>query len=139
MIVRRAGVADVATLAEFQDVEPPDLAAFAGWMTAHAGSHLPFVADDGGQVVGAAWLLVAERVPRGGALDRRFGDIQSVLVREEHRDRGVGSALLAAVLAEARVLGLAHVTVHSGRRAVGFYLRNGFTHHRQLLVWEPSV
>jgi hypothetical protein len=24
------------------------------------------------------------------------------------------------------------VTVHSGRRAVDFYLRNGFNHHRQI-------
>jgi hypothetical protein len=31
------------------------------------------------------------------------------------------------------------VTVHSGRRAVDFYRRNGFSHHRQLLLWEPAV
>lgn len=31
-----------------------------------------------------------------------------------------------------------HVTVHSGRRAVDFYLRNGFSQHRQLLLWEPD-
>jgi hypothetical protein len=32
-----------------------------------------------------------------------------------------------------------HVTVHSGRRAVDLYLRNGFSHHRQLLLWEPAT
>jgi hypothetical protein len=45
--------------------------------------------------------------------------------------------LMAAILAEARARELAHVTVHSGRRAVDFYLRNGFSQHRQLLLWEP--
>jgi hypothetical protein len=31
------------------------------------------------------------------------------------------------------------VTVHSGRRAVDFYLRNGFRLHRELLYWEPAA
>jgi GNAT superfamily N-acetyltransferase len=59
------------------------------------------------------------------------------MVREEYRNNGVGAALMAAILAEARARGLLHVTVHSGQRAVDFYLRNGFSHHRQLLLWEP--
>ncbi|MBU2663990.1 GNAT family N-acetyltransferase [Actinoplanes bogorensis] len=113
------------------------LEAYGKWVVAHAETHLPFVAEVGGEVVGAAWLHIAERVPGGGSLDRRFGDVQSVEVREEHRGRGLGSALMAAILAEARSRGLMHVTVHSGRRAVDFYLRNGFTHHRQMLLWEP--
>ena len=58
---------------------------------------------------------------------------------EAHRRRGVGSALMAAILAEARARGLLHVTVHSGRRAVDFSVRGGFTHHRQLLLWEPPT
>ena len=43
-----------------------------------------------------------------------------------------------AILTEARERGLLHVTVHSGRRAVDFHLRNGFNQHRQLLLWEPA-
>ncbi len=45
---------------------------------------------------------------------------------------------MAAVLDEARTRNLLHVSVHSGRRAVDFYLRNGFSHHRQLLLWEAG-
>jgi GNAT superfamily N-acetyltransferase len=133
-----AGEADVAALAELRDIPSDQLAAFAGWVAAHAGTHLPFVAEVDGRVVGSAWLLVAERVPGNGALDRRYGDVQSVMVRAEYRNRGVGAALMAAILAEARERGLLHVTVHSGRRAVDFYLRNGFDQHRQLLLWEPA-
>ncbi|MEV4636350.1 GNAT family N-acetyltransferase [Actinoplanes sp. NPDC049548] len=137
MIVRRGGVADVAALAELRDIEADELAAFAGWVAAHAERHLPFVAEEDGYVVGAAWLFVGERVPGHGSMDRWYGDVQSVMVREECRNRGVGAALMAAVLDEARARGLLHVTVHSGRRAVAFYLRNGFRRHRQLLLWEP--
>ncbi|GIH11658.1 hypothetical protein Rhe02_97250 [Rhizocola hellebori] len=125
-------------LAELRGVEEDKFDAYAGWVAAHAQTHLPFVAEIDGAVVGAAWLLIAERVPGNESLDRLYGDIQSVMVREEHRNRGIGGALMAAILAEARERGLLHVTVHSGRRAVDFYLRNGFTHHRQLLLWEPT-
>jgi GNAT superfamily N-acetyltransferase len=139
VIVRIADVADAAALAELQDIEPGKLAAFADWVAAHGGAHLPFVAEVDGCVVGAAWLLVAERVPRNGSLDRRSGDVQSVMVRAEYRNQGIGATLMAAILAEARARDLSHVTVHSGRRAVDFYLRNGFSHHRQLLLWEPAA
>lgn len=133
-----AGVADVAALAELQDIEPENLAAYADWVAAHAETHLPFVADVDGYVAGAAWLLVAARVPRNNSLDRRYGDVQSVMVRERYRSQGIGAALMAAILAEARARNLAHVTVHSGLRAVDFYLRNGFSQHRHLLFWEPG-
>lgn len=47
---------------------------------------------------------------------------------------------MAAILAEVRAgTDLLHVTVHSGRRAVDFYLRDGTSHHRQLLLWEPAA
>ncbi|WP_239082473.1 GNAT family N-acetyltransferase [Actinoplanes teichomyceticus] len=139
MIVRMADAADVAALAELQDIEPDRLAAYAEWVAAHAETHLPFVAEVEGGVVAAAWLLVAERVPRNDSLDRRYGDVPSVMVREQYRNQGMGTALMAAILAEARTRRLSHVTVHSGRRAVGFYLRNGFSQHRQLLLWEPAA
>nr|WP_308129389.1 GNAT family N-acetyltransferase [Actinoplanes polyasparticus] len=137
MIVRKAGPADVAALAELRDITDPG--PFADWMATHTESHVPFVAEVDGHVVGSAWLLIAERVPGAGATTRHFGDIQSVMVREAHRNRGIGTALIAAILTEARTRALEHVTVHSGRRAVDFYVRNGFTHHRQLLLWEPDA
>lgn len=138
MIVRMAGQGDVAVLAELQDIAPDAVAAYAAWVAAHAETHLPFVADVNGQVAGAAWLLIAERVPRGRSLSRRNGDVQSVMVRPQYRNQGIGTALIEAILTEARTRQLTHVTVHPGRRAVDFYLRNGFSHHRQLLLWEPS-
>jgi GNAT superfamily N-acetyltransferase len=138
VIVRKGSVADVSALAELRGIEADNLAAYTDWVAAHADTHLPLVAEIDGYVVGVAWLLVAERVPNNSALDRRYGDVQAVEVREEYRNRGIGSALMAAVLAEARARNLTHVTVHSGHRAVDFYLRNDFQHHRQLLLWESQ-
>lgn len=87
---------DAALLAELRDIEPDKLAAYTDWVDAHAETHLPFVAEIDGYVVGCAWLLVAQRVPGNGSLDRRYGDVQSVMVREEYRHRGIGTALMTA-------------------------------------------
>ncbi|MEW2428608.1 GNAT family N-acetyltransferase [Micromonospora sp. NPDC047644] len=138
MIVRRASAADVAALAELRGIDEGRLSAYIGWVASHRDTHLPFVAEIDGHVVGVAWLHVAERVPSNDSLDRRYGDIQSVEVREEYRNRGIGGALVTAILTEARARGLLHVTVHSSRRAVDFYLRNGLSHHREILLWEPT-
>lgn len=59
-------------------------------------------------------------------------------VLPELRDRGVGTALMEAVLVEAAELDLEHVTVHSSRRAVPFYERNGFEHDVCWLRWAPE-
>lgn len=137
-LVRRGGTADAEALGALRGIKPEMLGAYGDWIAEHAATHLPFVAEVDAHVVGAAWLHIGERVPAGDRFDRRYGDVQSVEVREQFRNRGIGSALIAAILAEATARDLQHVTVHSGRRAVDFYLRNGFTQHRQLLLWEPS-
>jgi len=61
-----------------------------------------------------------------------------VYVVPELRDRRIGAALLAAVLAVARGLELEHVTVHSSDRAVPLYQRAGFRHERLWLRWLPE-
>ncbi|GAB3148470.1 GNAT family N-acetyltransferase [Micromonospora sonneratiae] len=111
---------------------------FSAWLTDHRSTHVPFLAEVGDDVVGMAWLMVADRVPAPTRRHRRSGDVQSVYVVPELRDGGIGAALLEAVLAEARQLGLEHVTVHSSERAVRFYQRVGFQHDQRWLRWEPE-
>jgi len=96
--------------------EGPFIEAFSAWVRDHVATHVPFVAEVDGDAVGMAWLMVADRVPNSDPQRRRFGDIQSVYVVPELRDRRIGAALLAAVLAVARGLELEHVTVHSSDR-----------------------
>jgi GNAT superfamily N-acetyltransferase len=131
-----ATLADAAAIADLRLAGGADLGYtdhFTSWMAAHASTHLPFVALDGAGVIGVAWLALADRVPGPERRLRRCGDVQSVYVRPDRRDHGVGAALMAAVLAEARRLGLEHVTVHSSVRAVPMYERAGFGHDPQWL------
>jgi GNAT superfamily N-acetyltransferase len=149
--VRRAGAADAVTLARLrwrwdrEEDRPPvtDEAAFvadfARWVADHLASHLPFVAEADGEPVGMAWLVLASRVPTPTLPARPTGDVQSVFVQSSHRNAGVGAALVAALLAEARARKLRHVTVHSGERAVPFYLRNGFRDVGRWFEWRPGA
>ncbi|MFR9779060.1 GNAT family N-acetyltransferase [Micromonospora sp. MS34] len=150
MTVRVAAAADAAALARLRWRQATDeggyrgadrvafLELFTDWLANHLPTHLPFVAEVDGDVVGTAWLMVADRVPGPGRPRRRDGDVQSVYVVPERRDSGVGATLLEAVLAEARRLELEHVTVHSSERAVPLYQRVGFQHDQRWLRWQPE-
>jgi GNAT superfamily N-acetyltransferase len=111
---------------------------FAAWVSDNVSTHLPFIAEVDDDVVGMAWLMIAERVPGPGQPCRRCGDVQSVYVLPMMRARGIGAALMDAVLAEAGKLALEHVTVHSNDGAMPFYLRAGFEHDQHWLRWEPA-
>jgi GNAT superfamily N-acetyltransferase len=95
-------------------------------------------AEVDGRLAGMAWLALHDRVPNPARFDRRTGDVQSVYVVPEARDAGVGTALLEAVLTEARDRELAHVTVHSSERAASLYLRFGFRDGRRWFEWRPT-
>jgi len=148
--VRRASTQDAAVLAglRFRWLtesgargeldEGPFIEAFSAWVSDHVATHVPFLAEVDGEAAGMAWLMVADRVPNSDRRRRRFGDVQSVYVVPELRDRSIGAALLEAVLAEARGLELEHVTVHSSDRAVPLYQRAGFQHERLWLRWLPE-
>ncbi|GAA4243845.1 GNAT family N-acetyltransferase [Dactylosporangium darangshiense] len=111
---------------------------FVAWISEHLSTHLPFIAEVDDELVGVAWLMIAERVPGPGQPCRRCGDVQSVYVVPELRGTGIGAALLDAVLAEAGKLALEHVTVHSNDRATPLYLRAGFEQDQRWLRWEPE-
>jgi GNAT superfamily N-acetyltransferase len=146
VIVRKGTLDDAAALAALRWTAAEDSDAgrevfvdsFVAWFRDHASTHLPFIAEVGDEVVGIAWLMVAERVPGPARRYRRFGDVQSVYVMPKLRGKGIGTALLVALLAEAGRLELEHVTVHSGDRAVTLYQRAGFQHDPRWLRWLPE-
>ncbi|WP_414900506.1 GNAT family N-acetyltransferase [Sphingomonas flavalba] len=80
-----------------------------------------------------SWLLVARvaGVPAGFALSRAIageGELLLIGVRPQHRQRGIGTALLDRVTADARALGVTafHLEVREGNPAIALYERNGF-------------
>ncbi len=109
---------------------------FADWVIDHLHTHVPFVIEVEGRLCGMAWLMLADRVPSPGRMDRRTADIQSVYVIPEQRNSGAGTALLDSILNEARNRELEHMTVHSSERAAPLYVRAGFKDGQNWLQWK---
>jgi GNAT superfamily N-acetyltransferase len=89
------------------------------------------VADDAGSVLGVCQLIVFRHFQaRGG----RCGELESLHVHPDHRNRGIGGQLLEAAVVRAQAAGCYRVQLTSNQvrsDAHRFYLRHGFqpSHH----------
>src|SRR6478735_4402117 len=98
----------------------------AQWIAAEGDRRLVWLATSGDEPAGMASMLEYHRMPRPDRLDSRWGYVGNKFVREDLRDRGIGSALLAAVIAESEARGYARLVLSPTERAVPFYERAGF-------------
>ena len=73
-----------------------------------------------------ATLYEFRRMPRPGRLDSRWGYLGNMFVREDCRNRGVGSALLNAVIKTAEQREYVRIVLSPTARSVPFYRRAGF-------------
>jgi ribosomal protein S18 acetylase RimI-like enzyme len=109
-----------------ETIANPEIARYIeGWgRTGDAG----VVAVDGGRRIGAAWyrLFTSDR-PGYGFVDERTPEL-TVGVVAGARGQGVGTALVRALLAEARAAGFEAISlsVEPGNAAVRLYERAGF-------------
>ncbi len=91
-----------------------------------------FVAEHDGEIVASAALRV---------LWRDMGEVRSLAVRQDHHGRGLGAALVDAVVGDARAIGVPRVIALT--REVAFFERCGFTvEKREALprkVWTDCV
>ena len=143
--IRRAGIEDSDDLARLRwlwrttergehGVSEPDFeTAFSSWWSGHQSDHSAFIAERAGHPVGMAWLAIFDRIPQPQHLERRAGNVQSVFVLEEHRNRGIGGALVDAVIAEAHARGLGYLIVHPSDHAYSLYVRFGFSQTNRIL------
>ena len=143
--IRRAGMGDVAALARLRWVwrttergehglsQPEFETAFSQWWAGRQDGHTAYIAEAGGDAVGMAWLAIFDRIPQPRRLERHAGNVQSVFVLEAFRNRGLGQALVEAVIAEARTRGLGYLIVHPSERAFPLYQRLGFAETHQML------
>ena len=107
---------------------------FRVWCESHATSHRPLVGViDGDDVVAYGFTALTERVPRAGNPLRLSADIQSVWVRPDLRNAGIGGRLIDALVTSAREAGAEFITVHSSDGAVTAYERAGFEHDRLMM------
>lgn len=87
-----------------------------------------WVAEDGGRLVGCAWLQLVEKIPHPsrGRWERPIVYLTNVYVEHALRDEGHGGRLLEAAMTYARELDAAEAVVWPTPRSVSFYRRAGF-------------
>ncbi len=96
----------VATSPATFDLEPVSESARREWFDAHVATGFPvLLADSGGEVTG--WCCLSQWSPRKAY--KTTAD-ESIYIADAWRGRGVGKALLGAVLDEARAMGV-HVVM----------------------------
>jgi GNAT superfamily N-acetyltransferase len=112
--------------AEAAGDDPVFEARMAAWLDAESERRTTWLAELDGAPVGMASLLEYRRMPRPGRPDSRWGYLGNMFVREEHRNRGIGTALLEAVIATVDERGYARLVLSPSERSAAFYRRAGF-------------
>ena len=139
--IRLASESDVATLARLRyelrtslhgAVENKEmfLERCAAWMNERLrqGSDWQcWIAEHQGIAVGAVWAQLVEKIPNPIAEPEHYVYLTNFYVRDEYRNQGLGSKLLAAVLDWARSKNAEMVTLQPTERSKPFYLRHGFS------------
>ena len=133
VVIRVAGQADSGALAHLRalwsgdsDEDPEFESRMAGWLAAEGARRTTWLAAVADRPVGMASLFEYRRMPKPGRADSRWGYVSNVFVRDDHRRRGIGSALLAAVIAAADERSYARLVVSPSRSALSLYRRGGF-------------
>jgi len=132
VVVRVAGADDVAAIASLRAewsaaaVDAGFSERMAAWLADEGDRRTVWLALVGGAAAGMASVFEYRRMPRPGRPDSRWGYVSNMFVREGLRDRGIGSALLAAIVAAAQERGYARLVLSPSERALPFYSRAGF-------------
>jgi GNAT superfamily N-acetyltransferase len=133
--VRRADAADSDALAALrrawveEDGPAPDPTfetRFAWWLNQEGDRRISWVATTPDRAVGMLNLAVFTRMPKPGTPPQRWGYIANVFVLTEHRNFGVGQALLDAAIDYAREERFVRLVLNPSTRSIPFYRRAGF-------------
>ena len=149
LIVQVADANDGGTISLLRSIwhgddEPGFERRIADWLAVEGERRTTWLATLRDQPVGMASLFEYRRMPWPGRPDSRWGYVGNMFVREEFRNRGIGSALLRKLIATAEERSYARLVVSPSPRAVGLYRRAGFvvpdeTGGAELLLLRPTA
>ena len=143
-VIRIAGAADSAALAALRRAWTAEQygpvgdegfeARFLDWYERESARRVAWLAEAAGEAVGMMNLAVFERMPSPGRDAGSWGYLSNAFVLAAHRDQGIGSLLLHALLAYADDHDYMRVVLRPAARSVPFYERLGFSADDSLLV-----
>jgi len=139
--VRRATAADIPALVELRLALDQELAGetpvgptdeHRARIDAFLGSHVPdgrfrvWVADAAGEMVGMAGLVVVDRPPHPRSRRAPEAMVFNVMTTPAWRRRGVGRAVMEAVIADGRALGCRRLLLRTSDEGSHLYAGLGF-------------
>jgi len=108
---------------------------FVAWMGNTPDKDLVhWVAELDGKLIGVISVRIIHKLPSPEESDGRFGYLTNTYVLPEHRDKGVGTALLDAVKNWALGESLELLVVWPSDRANPFYERGGYRRYSDPVV-----
>jgi GNAT superfamily N-acetyltransferase len=131
MQVRVAEAGDIGALAALRALwgegEDPELGArMAEWIAAEGERRTTWLAWVDGAAVGMASLFEYRRMPRPGRPPSCWGYVSNMFVRADWRRRGIGTALLRAIVETADERGYARLALSPSEESLPLYRSAGF-------------
>lgn len=108
--------------------------AFETWLEREQHQRVTWLGYAGGEAVAMVNLLVFTRMPRPGTHDSRWGYLANFYVRPEHRNGGLGTRLLDALVSWCDEQGFVRIVLSPSERSVPFYARGGFEPATSLMI-----
>ena len=113
---------------------------FVAWMAGRPDRDLVhWVAEQDDELIGVISVRIIHKLPSPEDMDGRFGYLTNSYVPPQHRNKGVGTELLAAVKNWAADEKLELLVVWPSERAYPFYQRGGYRRYPDpvvLKLWE---
>jgi len=138
--IRVATEADALTLARFRyelrssksqiETEAEFIERCTGWMRERlrdGNGWQAWIAEREQTPLGNIWAQLVEKIPNPASETECYVYLTNFYVRAAHRSQGVGTQLLAAVLAWSRANNAHTVILWPRERSQSLYLRHGFT------------
>jgi GNAT superfamily N-acetyltransferase len=101
-------------------------AAFAEWWAAEHATRTFFVAELDGRAIAMANVKHYHRMPSAGRRAGWWGYVGNVFVLPEHRNTGIGRALMDELIVWATEMRMDHLRLAPSPRSGSFYERLGF-------------
>ena len=134
VVVRVADAGDIGAIAALRSLWSAGAAEdaeferrMAAWLAVEGDRRTTWLALLGDSPVGMASVFEYRRMPRPGRPDSRWGYVGNMFVREDLRNRGIGSALLTRIVTVADERCYARLVLSPSARSLPFYRRAGFT------------